>query len=303
MSDESNDLMPSDLYKPSEKWWCDEEICRYLSKAFGVHLVGLHVAYLTEEIEGFALYTGFLYEHDGFPLWISAGHVVNDLEALRQSKAFTKVTAKWADMSKSDPLGDTGFPIDLDELHFLGIDKQGVDLGLCSFPERHYRLFMSNQTRKFLDKAFVLGAADANPEGYVLVGMPAAKHEVSQVQLESGNTLSHLIAPIYCLPLEKIEDRNEETPEEFWGGHGAFYGQLVPFTGESDIPQFSIEYMSGGLILSVERRGPENIDYRLFGIQSSWLPESKIIRATGVEVFLRVMDEVQRGMIDAAKGR
>ena len=54
--------------------------------------------------------------------------------------------------------------------------------------------------------------------------------------------------------------------------------------------------MSGGLIFSVEiekinESGTSSICYRLFGIQSSWLPDSQIIRATPIDKVVDYLEE------------
>ena len=119
----------------------------------------------------------------------------------------------------------------------------------------------------------------------------------------SGETQHIIYAPMYCLPLLQIEDRQEQHPEGFWGGHGAFYGQLVPCNGKSEIALSDINNMSGGLILSIERNESAIPVYRLYGIQSAWLPESKIIRATGVEVFAKIIDELYQVIMEVINNR
>ena len=49
--------------------------------------------------------------------------------------------------------------------------------------------------------------------------------------------------------------------------------------------------VSGGPVLGVERTPDEEVTYRLFGIQSSWLSSSRILRATPIENVIKLIDK------------
>ncbi len=272
-------------------WWRRESACGKLSQWFGNHTLALLVVSRRGAEQCCRVFTGFLYRHKGIPLWVSAGHVMKALEELKE-QGHPVIHSIWADRSRASPEGDAGVPVDLDTLHPFWIERRGVDLGFVVVPTFYLKLLDANPENCFLDERVWYGKDTARPEGYYLVGFPSAKHDLTTVELSNGKVLNRLQAPLMCLPLERIPDRPGEDPKAFWGIEGAFYGRLVPFAGRKEPPEFSIKYMSGGPILSIERTTDGELLYRWFGVQSSWLPESKVIRATSEDTAVAIIDEL-----------
>ncbi len=272
-------------------WWRRESVCRKLSQWFGDHTLALLVVSRRGDEQCYKVFTGFLYCHKGIPLWASAGHVMKALEEFKE-QGHPVVRSIWADKSQASFGGDAGVPVDLDTLRPFWIDHKGVDFGFMVIPELYLRPLAANPENSFLNERLWYGKDSAEPEGHYLVGFPSAKHDLKTVELSNGKALNSLYAPLMCLPLERIPDRPGEDPKAFWGMEGAFYWKLVPFAGRKEPPEFSIRYMSGGPILSIERMIDGALLYRLFGVQSSWLPESKAIRATSGDTAVAVIEEV-----------
>jgi hypothetical protein len=279
----------SDL--PSE-WWKTKRACQTLSQQFGNHVVALFVVYKTQQTATHALYTGFLYSHQGIPLWMSAGHVFSELERLREIDVEI-VKAEWVDLV--DDGSRHGVPVDLRDLRYLPVNQGGVDFGFVLLGSYYERLFRLSQGNTFLDERGYFRRDQAKPEGFYLVGFPSERHDVSEREIGT-RTERRLFAPLYCLPVEEIPDRPSDDPATFWGCGGCLYFQMVPFADDTSSSPKSIISMSGGCVLSIERTPEERMKYYLFGLQSAWLPERRIIRATDLECIAAIIDGLFKSM-------
>jgi hypothetical protein len=65
-------------------------------------------------------------------------------------------------------------------------------------------------------------------------------------------------------------------------GPGAFYAKVLDVRRSETETLTSIKGMSGGPIVSIERTPDSRLKYRLYGIQSQWLPNSRILKAEPV---------------------
>ena len=80
----------------------------------------------------------------------------------------------------------------------------------------------------------------------------------------------------------------DDEPAGFWSAEDCFYAEI-------ELPKLrglaleNIEGMSGGPLLTVERTEAGQIKYRLAAVQSSWLPERRIIRTEFILKVLRML--------------
>ena len=93
-----------------------------------------------------------------------------------------------------------------------------------------------------------------------------------------------------CIPLIKIEYDQCKGEGEFWSDPDAFYGKIVPFSGDSEVPPINIKGMSGGPLLSIERKPDKGFLYRLYGIQRSWESRQRIIRAESIYKIQEIIE-------------
>lgn len=174
-------------------------------------------------------------------------------------------------------------------------NKDKGDIGIVKFDELTIQNLKANKNLQWLDENMWENIDKAKPDGYYLVGTP---NEMTKTRIERvGNTFKGK-SDIYiiCVPVERIESDVQKEPKEFWNYPGFIFGRIIPVHKQSGEQLQSIEGMSGGLVFSVEienikKSGTSGIRYRLFGIQSSWLPESKIIRATPIEKIVGYLEQ------------
>ncbi len=268
-------------------YWRNETACRLLDKHYAKHMVALLVVYKSDKTTGEALYSGFLYRHQGIPLWMTAGHVLSELDRLRET-GVDIIKAEWLDLQ--DDGSGHGIPVDIRDLCYLQLDHQGVDFGFVFLRPHYEALFMSLAGKAFLDQGGYYRRENAKPEGFHLIGFPSERCEVTE-RIAGELAERSLSAPLYCLPLERIPDRRGDVPTTFWGCDGCFYFRMMPFDMELTPPPNEIKGMSGGPIVSTERTPQGSLKYYLFGIQSSWLPRRRIIRATDMRIVGDIIDE------------
>ena len=95
---------------------------------------------------------------------------------------------------------------------------------------------------------------------------------------------------ITCIPVTKIEYDQIKSDGTFWSDPDAFYGRITPFAGDSEIPPIDIRGMSGGPLLSIERKPDKGLLYRLYAIQRSWESRQRIVR---VESMFKVLEIIE----------
>jgi hypothetical protein len=89
------------------------------------------------------------------------------------------------------------------------------------------------------------------------------------------------------MPVERIERREPVCKGDFWDHPTSFYGRIIDQADGDDLAR--IEGMSGGPLFSIERTPEGRMKFRLFGVQSSWLPEKRIIRAESLVDFANIL--------------
>lgn len=279
-------------------WWQDIGVSFRLREFLKRHVVGLHVAYSLNSEPRHEVFTGVLFQHRGYPFWLTAAHVIC---TIREMQADSRVRVDHAAFMDHAPESMGGpFSVDLDHLLACPIDPKGLDFGFILLRPGYSELLARNPNLEFLDQRIWQHLDKARPEGFVLLGYPGEWMEADHWNLDRQTRGRRLRTGIACLPLEVVPDRGKAANEgidQFWGHPACFYGHLLPHNGIEEPLVDSICGMSGGPILSLERDG-DGIRYRLFGLQSEWKRESRFIRAGKVSLMSRVIetviDEVER---------
>ena len=95
------------------------------------------------------------------------------------------------------------------------------------------------------------------------------------------------------MPLRRLERESPEISQDFWKGPNFLYGELLNRGYPSPDVLGSIKGMSGGPVVSIERGSDGELRYYLVAVQSAWLPESRIVRATAFQVLLEGIDDAK----------
>lgn len=282
---------------PNIKWYQIENNARLLSGDLCKHVLFLRIIYNIGEKEHVVFLTGSPLLYKGKYLWLTAGHVVKKVQEMVCNDSYKIRNMSWFDNYENEDAG--AIPIgDTKRLFNFFIDNKAKgDTGIVKFDELTIQNLKANKNLWWLSENMWENIDKVQPDGYYLVGTP---YEMTKTRIKrAGNTFKGK-SDIYiiCVPIERIESDIRKEPKEFWDYPGFIFGKIIPVHKQNGEQLQSIEGMSGGLIFSVEienikESGTSGIRYRLFGIQSSWLPESRIIRATPIE---KVVDYLEQGI-------
>lgn len=283
----------ANVFQPD--WWKIEGVARTLAKCFAEHLVALEVAFLVDGKPGYDVYTGFMLRLGSIDLWVTAGHVIDRIRELLANSKVSIVRAGLLDGYDSDDAA--AIPVHLESLPLFSAEPD-LDFGVAFLREAYVAPIVANPRFRLLTPVVWHNHDKAEPEGYYIVGMPEEWVDVRDVGTRPGKVLRKATMGIACVPVERIEPTTGEEPQEFWHHAGAFYGRLLPIRSDDGTPLESVLGMSGGPVFSIERTKDDQFRYYLYGIQSAWLPSSRIIRATPIA---HVADLVHEGMAHASR--
>jgi len=80
-----------------DDWWQQLSACEALADWFGRHLVGLYFSVKTQDGQRQGVYTGFILFYEENLLWITAGHVIDEISDLLSSSEVNIETMHWLD--------------------------------------------------------------------------------------------------------------------------------------------------------------------------------------------------------------
>jgi|GEM_PF-3352913 len=268
-------------------WWTTPNAINMLTPLWAKHVVGLRAVYVTERKAHGAFFTGFIFQYKNMHVWLSAGHVVEEMDkivALPRDRVFG---LGWIDgVNTTDA---QTIPMSFDTLPRARINRDGLDLGVVWLRENTVGFLLSRPDENvFLNPTVWGGVDDVNPDGFHLAGAPTTLVELNPVGRDATHHEFQLNAALVTLPVERIP-REPKEPLSFWSHPHAFYGRLVNSDlFQSQVP--SIKGMSGGPVFALSRVDA-GIRYHLVGIQSAWLPQNKTIRATPVADVAEILQE------------
>src|SRR6266566_4692940 len=98
-----------------------ERLSRLVGNALATYLVGLAINIESDGNVVRCVYSGFLLEFRGVPLWVTAGHVLKEIERLRKSQGVRIRGACWLD--GFDNAAAPSRPVSLDSLLHFEVDK------------------------------------------------------------------------------------------------------------------------------------------------------------------------------------
>lgn len=273
-----------------DDWWKELHTCEILASEFNNHLLPLLIRGSINGERIVENYSGFPISYQGQFFWVTAGHVIKKIDDLLNLDSFECEEMKWLDgFDNPNAASVTIINHDLDKFWIFNED---LDFGLIRIPSNEARLLIKNDALVIMDEQIWKHLELANPIGFYLVGFPQEWSNIEQKLISKTQTKFSFSARIACLPLRKIS-RSELpiTLKNSWNDEKAFYGRILEFEEGEQFQPYSIKGMSGGPILSIELDKNEQFKYRLFGIQSKWGEQSRIICAEPMEklitMFLR----------------
>jgi len=269
--------------------WKDKDFCILTSHKYETCLVTLFIRYESEQkIEG-AHITGFLFHHQNIPIWITAGHAMEDFKKLLASSVQIK-QCHFIDCAGG---GGQTIPIDRNDIRPVTINRDGVDISIVILPGYVFKTLFANERNYWLNAPKPHHLKKPKPIGFHLVGWPKilernSKWHISKHVIELSTQLT-----LICLPIKRISGRKKSS-NSFWNRKGGFYGRILPYTNSTKLDLESIVGMSGGPIFAIQPQKDGSFNSRLYGIQSGWLASTGEIYATHISTVTAIACKVRK---------
>jgi hypothetical protein len=229
------------------------------------------------------IFSGFLVSLGELSLWVTAGHIIDNLKKDLSKPQVRIIRMRWWDRLPIP--GAESIPINsgIEAFSSNEIGMPEMDFGFVRISGmEEMNLKKNNRVRFFTPQAWNKNE-NTTPEGYYLLGLPSETLIIKDNKMEQPEMLINFVS----LPVTRISPKNSAAGE-FWNDPDAFYGQILSFSDKNGYQPHDIVNMSGGPIISVERIKNSGISYRLFAIQRGWLHEKRIIRGEMLHRFLPI---------------
>lgn len=299
-SNDDQDALAAKMLQLPADWWQTAAAASTLVQWFKRHIIPLLVAGTVGHQFQYSVYTGILLRHDETIVWLTAGHVVDELIQLLSSSAFKLSAMTWLDdfeVAKAEavPLHRTDIP--MKSWRDIGLDIGAVLPSLLDVGN-----LLQNNSVKTIDAGIWKNLSQANVEGYYAIGYPRPWSQHSETPVPNNKILHSVKVNVACLPLKEISPPPEFSDDPVWSNPDAFYGKVLPYP---DYPEFDLDNakgMSGGPILSVERDPDGRIRYRLVGVIQSFARWQSIFRAEPINRVAEVIEDWLTGMNPTTTG-
>lgn len=285
---ENEDELLAAIKNFPDDWWQNQGTSEAFSKLFKKLTLPLLLAGSVDGNIQYNVYSGFLLELDQNLVWISAGHVIEDIICNIRSPSFQVIKMAW--MDSYDKENAEFVTLHRKNIPMKSWKSLGYDVGIIIPSLLDVGNLYKNENAIFINPIIWKNVDKARPEGFYAIGYPKTlwNHSTSQIQ----NKILHTInSQIICLPLKQIQPPSELKRNPGWSNPDSFFGELIPYV---DNPEFQFEEakgMSGGLILSVERDTDGQIRYRLFGIIQSFAESQYIFRAEPIQKLTKMIKD------------
>lgn len=263
---------------PPLKQWSDSEGIAYFCR----HLVGLCVTFRRlgkDEVE-FAAYAGTLILVENLAFFLTAGHILKDLEIARKSNEVEITSAMLADTFGLHRISDKPIPFDLKNAQLLHIDdeEKGLDFGVIPLGPYYVRLLAKNGVVALEEKNWI-HQANVRFDAHIVLGLP---EEFSSKQVDSDGNAAVSPTMFRVHRLESAPESSRKTR------YPRFVGQI-----DQENPIKSVVGMSGGPIFGFNIEG-KDIRYWVVALQSSWNPKTRIIYGCSLPTLATLLTQAAR---------
>jgi len=272
-----------------QNWWRTTIAAGSLIQWFKGHVLPLLLAGVVNQNSQYCVYTGVLLNHAGRSVWLTAGHVVDELQLFLHSPLFKTTQLTWLDgydVEKAEVV-----PLHRRDIPMKSWREVGLDVGAVLPSMLDALNIQKNDKVRPIDAVIWKNLASASPEGYFAIGYPRPWSHHTETPRPDKKVLHSIRADIACIPLEPAPPPSDLRHRPEWTDPSAFYGRILPYLDEPTFEVDDIRGMSGGPILSVERDPSGRIVYRLVGVIQSWSPSLSTIRAEPVDRVAKVIEE------------
>jgi|SRR5580700_4864077 hypothetical protein len=257
------------------------------------HLVALGVTFehkdsrKSQPAPQFVAYAGTLIKIHNAVCFLTAGHILEDLEKALKSDQIEIKGAVLADTFGLQCASNHPIPFDLRnaKLFYIDDDREGLDFGVIILEPYYVRLLALNGMVALEEKNWI-HQHDVKFETYLMLGLP---EEFTSISVNGDASVNPTILKVEGLDCPPSNAAQTQYPR--------FVGQLP-----EGLPLKSVKGMSGGPIFGFSHR-PE-LRYWVVALQSSWVPERRIVYGCPLPLLASLMTKwadqpaVERSEID-----
>lgn len=122
--------LPNNIHELPNDWWRSKGTINILTGWFRRYLLGLFTEVKSKNKTYRIMYSGFLLEYRNYLLWITAGHVVDQILKLVKNDQYSISTIRWVDNFPVE--GAESIPLHKPNLHELSVSftNLNIDFGL-----------------------------------------------------------------------------------------------------------------------------------------------------------------------------
>jgi hypothetical protein len=266
--------------KSSVKQWNNSEALSYFCR----HLVGLCVTYQCKNgIEAdrpsrFAAYSGTLINIRGAIYFLTAGHVLEELEKFLSGDEIKITSAALVDTFALGSVSHLPIPFDLKgaRLSYVDDHEQGLDFGVILLEPNYVRLLAKNGMVA-LEESSWIHQSRVRFDGYAMLGFPAEFTSKRVSELDEGE----LSATMFGVKRLASPPKGRKPTK-----HQQFIGQL-----NSRLALKSVEGMSGCPIFGFRKEPDGRYRYWVVALQSSWLSSTRTVFGCSLPILASLLTE------------
>ena len=245
----------------SLRQWTDVEGLQFFCR----HLVALCVTYQKTDTDSgetphFAAYSGTLIQIQDTVCFLTAGHVLCNVEDALKSDQVKVGSAVLADTFGLSRVSEHPIPFDLANARLFYVDEEGLDFGVIALEPYYVRLLSYNGTVALREQNWIYQST-VKFDGYAMLGLP--DEFISSRLTSSGEGI---VSPTMFRVHRLESPPNDRPPTQ----HPQFVGRI-----DQELALKSVKGMSGGPIFGF-RLEPE-MRYWVVALQSSWVPATRIV--------------------------
>jgi hypothetical protein len=256
----------------TQQQWSDSEGLQFFCR----HLVALCVTFRRKGEDGdrFSAYSGTLIMLHNTVFFLTAGHILEDLEEARKSDDVEFSSAVLADTFGLKRISNLPIPFDLKGAKFFHINdaEEGLDFGVIPLSSYYVRLLAANGVVA-LEEVNWARQDRVTFDAYAMLGFP--EEFVSENVNDAGEGF---VYPT-MFRVHRLEPPPEDTPVT---RHPRFVGRI-----DQELPLNSVKGMSGGPIFGFSI-GTET-RYWVVALQSTWRPTSRTVYGCSLPALASLM--------------
>ena len=259
-----------------------QDFSRRVGKSIARHFISMSCVrfFNQDNQEKLFDFSGFLIEARAVWFFVTAGHILRDIEtALQQGCTFD--AWRLHDQTSGEKFKGAAIPFHFDADEWLVVRDEEKGIDYAAFPLRaFYRAQLEAGGTMPIQKAAWGTNLDPH-DHWVMCGIP------SQTVEYDGETI--VTARIVSLPLQEAAAPDSAGEKKLV----QFYATLTDRGFVTDL-----DGMSGGPIFSFKTYG-EDWGYTLIGVQSAWYPSAGVIAGCPIALLGAVLDDLFDGEPDA----